>query len=712
MPEDPACHQRVVHDRDAPASAAAVGAAEDVLGEGQVVVAPFAILLTVTGIAQRLSGRVHPTAFRHPGLIGRAAVIVGLVLAGAWIWFVSAPAAAALLGPDGGWRSDVPWVITLGALASLGLHLIGGTRYSPMRLPLGSTSLFLLGFWVLTPTLCGPWWLLAPPMIPAFWAVQKVLALRWRTPVLVGVSAALVGVLLYDLMASRSLEELEGVLKIVVAPVAIVLLASAPVFTLELVKNGGLWRSLVAFGGGGSSRFASLPEFLRYDFTRGLKEPDRLEAPMFCGYATAEQDPQLGRRPLGLNSPYPKLTIAGIGGGKTLYAAGNVTPTWPGGMVVLDPKAQHAGMVGHLREKRTGRKSFYVDIDRDHQGLYGEDGPARWNPLAEIDIESPDAITKLRKIADCLFPEPRRASGSSEHFRQNGAVAFTGLAAHVLSTLEKKHHTMSAIAETLLMGHPDNGAADPKAFKALLDDMAVNEAVSRAPMRAAQLLTQGGKDEVGGFITTLSKALEWCLDEPFRASMACSDFQMRDVSEERVSVFLTPRFDRMQDDGMRRYMRLFFTFAVMGAATPRKHRHKPLILLDEFPQLGANFLPVKEGLVTLREAGVVTWIMIQNLSQLRERYENYYDFLSTSDLQVFAVNDIETASAVHQLLGEHQEYDPFSRRHDRQHMLRTPNEVMQDLGPGSKIALVKPVEGVPMRVRLSPFYRRHGRLGQ
>lgn len=320
-------------------------------------------------------------------------------------------------------------------------------------------------------------------------------------------------------------------------------------------------------------------------------------------------------------------------------------------------------------------------------------------------------ITKLRKIGECLFPEPQHASGSSEHFRQNGVVAFTGLAAHVLSTMNEKYHTLSAIAETLLMGHPENGAADPKAFQALVDEMAVNEAVSRAPMRAAQLLTQGGKDEVGGFITSLSKALEWCLDEPFRASMCASDFQMRQISQDRISVFLTPRFDRMQDDGMRRYMRMFFTFALMGAATPREHPHRPMVLLDEFPQLGKNFVPVKEGLVTLREAGVVTWIMVQNFAQLRERYDNYYEFLSTSNLQVFAVNDIETARAVHEILGEHQEYDDFSRRHDRQFALRTPNEVVQDLRPGSQVGIAKPVDGTPIRIRLAPYYRRHGKLG-
>ncbi len=35
----------------------------------------------------------------------------------------------------------------------------------------------------------------------------------------------------------------------------------------------------------------------------------------------------------------------------------------------------------------------------------------------------------------------------------------------------------------------------------------------------------------------------------------------------------------------------------------------------------------------------------------------------------------------------------------------------EDLYPGRKIGIVKPVEGVPMRVRLSPYYRRHGRIG-
>lgn len=465
----------------------------------------------------------------------------------------------------------------------------------------------------------------------------------------------------------------------------------------EYLKEHPLYRRLFVHGRGGSARFGGVYSFLKYDFNEALKGGGAMEAPVYGGRTKFEDDPKLGCRHIGLNSDSMMLTVAAMGGGKSLYSAWNTLLLWRGGALILDPKGEHADMTAAAR-KKIGDVHFLAPwSDRFERATY--------NPLEDIDLQHPNAKDDLQNIVQACIPQEAGETANSKHFRENAQTILLGIMAHVLSEFDRGYHNLPSIYDTILTGHPEGGAADPAAFDDLVTQMAVNEAFGRAPMDAAKILNSAGANERGGFLTTLANGLSWANSEAIRPCISKSSFSMKDLRSRRATVYVVIPFENMAANA--RYMRVIVGAALLACREPlvkaagQSVAGNTLVLLDEFPQLG-TFEPIKEGLVTLRSQKVKIWMMLQDIGQLKERYKNWQDFMSSCDKQFFAVNDDETAEVVQKSLGEYVDREGTI---ERTKPLRPVGEVREDLRKGSGLQYLMPADGNPMILKLVPAFK-------
>jgi type IV secretion system protein VirD4 len=86
---------------------------------------------------------------------------------------------------------------------------------------------------------------------------------------------------------------------------------------------------------------------------------------------------------------------------------------------------------------------------------------------------------------------------------------------------------------------------------------------------------------------------------------------------------------------------------------PGRPRHRILMLLDEFAQLG-HIRPVVEGISLVGGYGVLFWIIIQDLAQLKGLYKDNWEtiFANCDVKQCFGTNDWTTADLLSKMTGE------------------------------------------------------------
>ncbi|MBV1889302.1 MAG: type IV secretory system conjugative DNA transfer family protein, partial [Proteobacteria bacterium] len=274
-------------------------------------------------------------------------------------------------------------------------------------------------------------------------------------------------------------------------------------------------------------------------------------------------------------------------------------------------------------------------------------------------------------------------------------------------------HNLPTIYDIILTGSPEGTISMPEAFNVLVDRMAMNNAMGRAPMDAAKVLKEAGENERGGFITTLATGLSWVNTPVLRPILMKSSFKLRDIKLKRETVYLVVPFEHMKNHS--RFLRTVVSLGLMACREHAEHDYKTLYLLDEFPQLG-TFRPIKEGLVTLRSRDVKIWMHLQNLGQLKERYGNWQNFMSSCDKQFFAVNDHGSAEEISKMLGDYVERWVEGKKGetksvDKNRPLRSPSEVMDELKKGSGLQYVLPSDGLPLRLKLVSFKKNFNKYG-
>lgn len=329
------------------------------------------------------------------------------------------------------------------------------------------------------------------------------------------------------------------------------------------------------------------------------------------------------------------LTMAPTRSGK---GVGTVIPNLlkrNGPVICIDPKGENVAVTAAIRA-RFG--SVHV---LDPFGITSHP-PAAYNPLAELDPRHPDLAEEVAELADALVQDPPDQVGEA-HWNEEAKALIVGILLYVVTAEQPEHRTLDTLRDYLTRA--------PQDFQELLKAMQESEAANGLVRRAANRQLGKSDREAAGVLSSAQRHTHF-LDSPrMAATMARSDFSFGDLKRGPVTVYLVLPPDRLTTYS--RWLRLMIVQSLQALSRGASPALPILVLLDEFAALG-HLAAIERAMGLMAGYGVQLWPILQDIHQLRSLYGKRAEtFLANAAvLQVFGVNDHETARLVSHLLGQ------------------------------------------------------------
>ncbi|NIJ09350.1 type IV secretion system protein VirD4 [Sphingomonas vulcanisoli] len=338
------------------------------------------------------------------------------------------------------------------------------------------------------------------------------------------------------------------------------------------------------------------------------------------------------------------LLEAPTGSGK---GVGIVIPNllnWSGSVVTLDIKQENYQKTAGFRAEHGQHVFLFDPLDPDQLS-------ARYNPLGYIDRRDPvHVVDELQKIAGMLFPLPERGEA---FWAEAARTAFIGVGAYVAATAELPF-TIGQIYRDLTTG-------DPKArLPALIDQRAQAGRPLSTPCVAALMdFTSASDNTFSGIKQTVTTKLGLWLNPHVDAATAASDFDLRRLRTERMSIYLGASPNNIER--VAPLYNLIFQQLVdlnsdpsIGDFDPAS-QERVLVLLDEFARLGKAPMIVA-AIAYIRSFGLNFLIVVQTRAQLRRLNgdDGAEEIVANCDAQVvYTPGTLRDAKEISERLGTH-----------------------------------------------------------
>jgi type IV secretion system protein VirD4 len=370
--------------------------------------------------------------------------------------------------------------------------------------------------------------------------------------------------------------------------------------------------------------------------------------------AKAETGLLIGRDPesgalLRYDGPSHLLTMAPTRAGKGVGAIiPNLLLAYRS-IICIDPKGENARVAWRARD---ALGPVHV---LDPFGVTGLPSAA-FDPLARLNPESLDIAEDTAVLADALVYDAPGEAGEA-HWNEEAKALLAGVILYVVAHEPPGRRTLSTVRDLI--------TAAPDVFQAMLGIMQQSEAAGGLIARAANRHLAKSDREAAGVLSAAQRHTHF-LDSPRMARvLGRSDFRFADLKERTATVFLVLPPDRLSTYA--RWLRLLVTQSLAELARSSARPAAPVLyLLDEFAALG-SLAPVERAFALMAGYGVQLWPILQDVHQLRATYgPRAGTFLSNAGvLQVFGVNDHESARMVSDLLGQQTiVFQPMSRALD------------------------------------------------
>lgn len=524
------------------------------------------------------------------------------------------------------------------------------------------------------------------------------------------------------ILKSHFLESIKTVFYYTVVPIGIAVLPPKLLKLRQKMNENKTFRQLFLEGRGGSARWASIASLEKREHplyvieSIGINEGDNGQETdeIILGKSLFDDDPT--PRTIGIKDDAHMLTIGMTGSGKSTTVLLPNLAMYKGSAIVLDPKGELANKTYRRRsdssflesqnirsktKQHLGGKCYVLDPFSETSGLPG----SRYNLLSEIDINSDRARELLSAISDgCVTPE----KGDSKHFEELAKYFIEGVIAHVLSKYPQQHHHLPFVFDLVHGIDTELKVADPTKFKELLYIMMKNDAAGGLPQQVASKLLEMGERERGSVLSTVSRSLKWMGDPAMRKHLIDSDFRFSEFTYDTKTAYIVIP-DGLIKEQMR-WLRCLISVSIGVMRNSGKPKTPTLLILDEFPRLGGKIEAIAEGFGILRGYGIKIWAFIQDIGQLQKDYpDRWSSMTANATVQVFGVNDVETAEWLSQNLGSAVQRRTDGREgltklyrpkvvNENIYPLLTPNEVMTKFGKTTNRQVVMPTDGLPMRL--------------
>jgi type IV secretion system protein VirD4 len=341
---------------------------------------------------------------------------------------------------------------------------------------------------------------------------------------------------------------------------------------------------------------------------------------------------------------------------------GVVIPTllsWPHSVLVHDLKGENWALTAGAR-KRMGQLCLrFAPASAEGDG-------ARYNPLAEVRLRTPNEIRDVRNIVQMIIDPDGK--GLPDHWSREGSAFLTGM---ILDQLYLgREQTLSGLEARLCdpsqpiddtLAQIMRAEHDPSAAMGWVDARGIPTKTHPIIARAMRSMLDKSPNERSGVISEVKGFLELYRDPVIAANTAISDFCITDLINHERPVSLYIVVPLAHKNSLKPVIRLMLS-QIVHRLTERLeyrngravtgYRHRLLLMIDEFPSLGRLDV-FAESLALVAGYGIKACLITQDLSQIHAAYGHDEAITSNCHTRVaFTPNRIETARLLSQMIGE------------------------------------------------------------
>lgn len=377
--------------------------------------------------------------------------------------------------------------------------------------------------------------------------------------------------------------------------------------------------------------------------------------------------------------------------------------TWPGSAIVHDIKGENWQLTAGFRA-RHGRVLLF-DPTNSKSSAY--------NPLLEV-RRGEWEVRDVQNIADILV-DPEGSLEKRNHWEKTSHALLVGAILHVLYAEENK--TLAGVAAFL---------SDPKrpiesTLAAMMKTTHLGAAGPHPVIAsAARELLNKSDNERSGVLSTAMSFLGLYRDPVVAEVTRRCDWRIADIvgGERPATLYLVvPPSDINRTKPLIRLILNQIGRRLTEDLQAKTHRHRLLLMLDEFPALGRlDFF--ESALAFMAGYGLKSFLIAQSLNQIEKAYGPNNSILDNCHVRVsFATNDERTAKRVSDALGTATEMRAMKNyaghrlspwlghlmvsRQETARQLLTPGEIMQ-LPATDEIVMVAGTP--PIRARKARYY--------
>ncbi|MCA1779512.1 MAG: type IV secretory system conjugative DNA transfer family protein [Xanthomonadaceae bacterium] len=302
------------------------------------------------------------------------------------------------------------------------------------------------------------------------------------------------------------------------------------------------------------------------------------------------------------------MSFAPTGAGKGIGAVIPALLSYPGPVIVVDPKGENYAVTAR-RRREMGHEVICLD---PFDSIQDQHFDACFNPLELVDPRSPNVADDAMMLAEALSYQTLMENDPFWHVR--GKQLLAGLILHVAGTQPGPEKTLQAVSELLYSGRDQ------------LADLCRLMAGSRLPLvRATPSIINNTAERMVDSILAMSQTnLGFLGSASVQRATSRSTFDPRAITRgDPVSVYLIIPPEKLESHAP--LLRIWIA-ALMKLILNRRGRveRNTLFILDEAAQLG-HFPPLRQAITLLRGYGLQTWSFWQDLSQLKRLYKHDWE---------------------------------------------------------------------------------------
>jgi type IV secretion system protein VirD4 len=378
------------------------------------------------------------------------------------------------------------------------------------------------------------------------------------------------------------------------------------------------------------------------------------------------------------------MVVAPQGGGK---GVGFVVPnliTYPGSMVVIDPKGENAQQTAKYRREVLKQEVYILDPC----AVTGLDSNS-FNPLTWLEGSS-----EIDFMADLIeFSEAVIETGKTQepYWANCARILFRALVCY-LAGHDPEHFNLNKLYGLACLPSPN--------FKQLMLDMA-NSQIPNELLR--DWVSSSGAwflgltdDHQKTHLSTLREAIHWMGNRGAAKVMGTSDFNFRVLKRQKMTVYLCVH--PLQLAAYRGWFRLMISQAVKGVFINEGKPDIPVVfMLDEFARAVGRLTAVDDGMVQIRGYGGRFAFVLQGIGQVKSIYpdQQWTVFEESCGLKAYMAARDETAEHVSKRMGQQTTSSVNGSAYSQvARPLKFPQEVAAIGQSGSVIAFVEGMKPV------------------